>query len=139
MKTNRDVFFFCLLFCLAFVPLQLVGQEVTVDTRLVNERLEVFFLNNFDINSPSAGIPFFFLDVTNQTSSNVRVMLRMRVNTEDLGELLEAETVELARQMLAERQIGAVDYVHHRDPVCQPQRREAIRYVLPKLPISYRN
>jgi hypothetical protein len=92
MKTNKAVFFICSLFCLVLVPMQLLSQQVTVQTRLVNERLEVFFLNNFDINRPGAGIPFFFLDVTNQTSSNQRVMLRMRVHTQELGQLLEAET-----------------------------------------------
>jgi hypothetical protein len=76
--------------CAASTELLAQGVDVVATPRI--NQLEVFFLNDFDINSPGSGIPIFDVMVTNNTGQNIQVMLQMRIHTDFRGELLQAET-----------------------------------------------
>jgi hypothetical protein len=55
-------------------------SQVSVQLTLLNQAVEVFFLKDFDINSPASGLPFFQLTATNTTAAPVTFTLYMRVS-----------------------------------------------------------
>lgn len=68
------------------------SSQVTVRHRLVNNALEIFFLKDFDINSPSSGPPIFFVEITNNGPSR-EVTLVLTIQSRRRGNLSQGETV----------------------------------------------
>ena len=76
---------------------QAASAQPTVTFQLVNNSLEIFFLKDFDINSPASGPPIFLLDVRNDGTLrdgilNSRVVLELSVSSRKFGQLSSGRT-----------------------------------------------
>lgn len=59
---------------------------------LNNSAFEIFFLKDFDVNSPSVGPPIFFLDIINDDPVAHTVTLRLELHSKRHGNLSRGET-----------------------------------------------
>jgi hypothetical protein len=60
--------------------------------------LEIFFLKDFDINSPASGPPIFFVDLDNSGGSPVNIILSLGLESRRSGVLSSGETAEFQLQ-----------------------------------------
>lgn len=68
--------------------------QVQVSHRFANTSgLEIFFLKDFDINSPASGPPIFFIDIQNNNVLRPSVVLRLSVESRRFGPLSRGETI----------------------------------------------
>jgi len=84
------------LFALAFALMALsrdIFAQVTATFRPANSSgLEIFFLKDFDINSPASGPPIFFVDITNNDQGEHTITLTLSLESRRSGQLSEGET-----------------------------------------------
>lgn len=66
--------------------------QVQVMTRPLTNTLEVFFLKDFDINSPASSRPIFFIDLINDSQAR-NIILEVIVQSDKHGQLSRGETV----------------------------------------------
>ncbi|MFQ5864206.1 MAG: hypothetical protein ACE5IW_03150 [bacterium] len=78
--------------CLFLTMLSSAIAQIEVVTEVVNQNLEAFFLNDFDINRPASGIEVFRVRITNNFAQPCRIQLRLLVSSEKFGELATGET-----------------------------------------------
>ncbi|MFQ5770664.1 MAG: hypothetical protein ACE5HX_09015 [bacterium] len=88
MKSRLKIFtlFSLLVFC---------GQataQIDVITEAVNQNLEAFFLNDFDINSPASLTEIFRIRITNNYDQPCTIQLTLIVTSERFGELARGRT-----------------------------------------------
>lgn len=75
-----------------------MSAQVTATFRPANSSgLEIFFLKDFDINSPASGLPIFFVDIQN-TGATRNVILRLGLDSRRSGQLSDGETGSFALQ-----------------------------------------
>ncbi|MFQ5707673.1 MAG: hypothetical protein ACE5HO_09510 [bacterium] len=65
------------LMVLALVRLGFAG--IRVETTIINRQLEVFFLSDFDINSPTTGPVIFAIDIFNEDAQARQVELKLEI------------------------------------------------------------
>jgi len=80
------------LFLFLLVCISTTFAQVLVMTRPVTNTLEVFFLKDFDINSPASSRPIFFIDLTNDSQAR-DITLELTIKSDKYGELSKGETV----------------------------------------------
>lgn len=80
------------LLLLLFVYASATFAQVQVVTRPLTNTLEVFFLKDFDINSPATSRPIFFVDLINDAQAR-KIILCVIVQSDNHGELSRGETI----------------------------------------------
>jgi len=66
--------------------------QVQVVTRPLTNTLEIFFLKDFDINSPASSRPIFFVDLINDSQAR-DIILCVIVQSDNHGQLSRGETI----------------------------------------------
>ncbi len=80
------------LLLLLLVCVSVTFAQVQVMTRPLTNTLEVFFLKDFDINSPASSRPIFFIDLINDSQAR-EVILVSIVQSREHGQLSRGETI----------------------------------------------
>ena len=80
------------LLLLLLVYVSVTFAQVQVMTRPLTNTLEVFFLKDFDINSPASSRPIFFIDLINDSQAR-EVILVSIVQSREHGQLSRGETI----------------------------------------------
>ncbi|MFQ6113668.1 MAG: hypothetical protein ACE5NG_06205 [bacterium] len=88
MKSHFIIFTLCL-FLIIFGS---AYAQIEVVTEAVNQNLEAFFLNDFDINRPASGIEIFRIRITNYFSETCSIRLTLTVLSDRFGELARGTT-----------------------------------------------
>ncbi len=80
------------LFLFLLVCVSVTFAQVQIVTRPLTNTLEVFFLKDFDINSPASSRPIFFIDLINDSQAR-EVILVSIVQSREHGQLSRGETI----------------------------------------------
>jgi len=80
------------LLLLLLVCVSVTFAQVQVMTRPLTNTLEVFFLKDFDINSPASSRPIFFIDLINDSQAR-DIILCLIIQSDKHGQLSRGETV----------------------------------------------
>ncbi|MCH7769407.1 MAG: hypothetical protein IIA49_00045 [Bacteroidetes bacterium] len=80
------------LLLLLLVCVSVTFAQVQVMTRPLTNTLEVFFLKDFDINSPASSRPIFFIDLINDSQER-DIILCLIIQSDKHGQLSRGETV----------------------------------------------
>ncbi|MCH8874858.1 hypothetical protein IH824_19200, partial [candidate division KSB1 bacterium] len=81
-----------LLFLFLLVCVSVTFAQVQVMTRPLTNTLEVFFLKDFDINSPASSRPIFFIDLINDSQER-DIILCLIIQSDKHGQLSRGETI----------------------------------------------
>ena len=80
------------LFLFLLVCVSVTFAQVQVMTRPLTSNLEIFFLKDFDINSPASSRPIFFIDLINDLQAR-DIILCLIIQSDKHGELSSGETI----------------------------------------------
>jgi len=80
------------LFLFLLVCISTTFAQVQVMTRPLTNTLEVFFLKDFDINSPASSRPIFFIDLINDSQAR-DIILGLIIESDNHGQLSRGETI----------------------------------------------
>ncbi|MFQ5823079.1 MAG: hypothetical protein ACE5JB_03390 [bacterium] len=89
MKSYLKILTFLLFFLITEISF---AQQIIIQTVQVNENLEIFFLNDIDILSPSSGPIIFRIILENQYPGTRDVQLLFTIKSENFGILLNGST-----------------------------------------------
>lgn len=91
--SKKYFLFIAVLIALIFCQNQSFAQSVTIDAKLLNPDIKIFMLSDFNFTGHGTSTAdFFTLTITNTTNLRQNCILKMRIRSQNYGELASGQT-----------------------------------------------